>query len=45
MYFVYLQIGAPDPYAKISVDGTAQTFSTEPCKATLQPAWNQYFDL
>ncbi|CAL8102741.1 unnamed protein product [Orchesella dallaii] len=35
----------PDPYAKISVDGTNQTFSTEPCKATLHPTWNQYFDL
>lgn len=41
----YFFPGLPDPYAKISVDGTNQTFSTEPCKATLHPTWNQYFDL
>lgn len=35
----------PDPFAKISVDGSGQCFSTETSKATLDPKWNQHFDL
>jgi len=35
----------PDPFAKISVDGSGQCHSTEPCKNTLDPKWNQHYDL
>ena len=35
----------PDPFAKISVDGSGQCYSTETCKTTLDPKWNQHFDL
>ncbi|XP_046660862.1 E3 ubiquitin-protein ligase SMURF2 isoform X2 [Homalodisca vitripennis] len=35
----------PDPFAKISVDGSGQCHSTDTCKATLDPKWNQYYDL
>ncbi|XP_026680932.1 E3 ubiquitin-protein ligase SMURF1-like [Diaphorina citri] len=35
----------PDPFAKISVDGSGQCHSTEPVKATLDPKWNQHYDL
>ncbi|CAB3385797.1 Hypothetical predicted protein [Cloeon dipterum] len=35
----------PDPFAKISVDGSGQCHSTEACKATLDPKWNQHYDL
>ncbi|KAH3799765.1 hypothetical protein DPMN_153380, partial [Dreissena polymorpha] len=35
----------PDPFAKISVDGSGQCHSTEICKNTLDPKWNQHFDL
>jgi E3 ubiquitin ligase SMURF1/2 len=35
----------PDPFAKISVDGSGQCHSTDTCKATLDPKWNQHYDL
>ncbi|KAL0279040.1 UNVERIFIED_CONTAM: hypothetical protein PYX00_000684 [Menopon gallinae] len=35
----------PDPFAKISVDGSGQCHSTEVCRATLDPKWNQHYDL
>ncbi|CAH0394454.1 unnamed protein product [Bemisia tabaci] len=35
----------PDPFAKISVEGSGQCFSTDTCKATLDPKWNQHYDL
>ncbi|XP_015608168.1 E3 ubiquitin-protein ligase SMURF2 isoform X2 [Cephus cinctus] len=35
----------PDPFAKITVNGSGQCHSTDTCKATLDPKWNQYFDL
>ncbi|XP_066584091.1 E3 ubiquitin-protein ligase SMURF2 isoform X2 [Prorops nasuta] len=35
----------PDPFAKITVDGSGQCHSTETCKATLDPKWNQHYDL
>ncbi|XP_071443467.1 E3 ubiquitin-protein ligase SMURF2 isoform X2 [Hetaerina americana] len=35
----------PDPFAKISVDGSGQCHSTETCKSTLDPKWNQHYDL
>ncbi|CAG0897011.1 unnamed protein product [Cyprideis torosa] len=35
----------PDPYAKILVEGSGECHSTDPCKGTLDPRWNQYYDL
>lgn len=43
MQFCFL--GLPDPFAKISVDGSGQCHSTEVCRATLDPKWNQHYDL
>ncbi|CAH2106270.1 unnamed protein product [Euphydryas editha] len=35
----------PDPFAKISVDGSGQVYSTNAVKATLDPKWNTHYDL
>ncbi|XP_055311962.1 E3 ubiquitin-protein ligase Smurf1 [Sitodiplosis mosellana] len=35
----------PDPFVKVSVDGTGQVYTTEPSKATLYPKWNTHYDL
>ncbi|XP_060521947.1 E3 ubiquitin-protein ligase SMURF2 [Cylas formicarius] len=35
----------PDPFAKISVDGSGQCHSTDTVKNTLDPKWNSYYDL
>ncbi|XP_060071708.1 E3 ubiquitin-protein ligase SMURF2-like [Ylistrum balloti] len=35
----------PDPFAKISVDGSGQCHSTDTSKNTLDPKWNQHYDL
>uniref|UniRef100_T1JG98 E3 ubiquitin-protein ligase n=1 Tax=Strigamia maritima TaxID=126957 RepID=T1JG98_STRMM len=35
----------PDPFAKVSVDGSGQCHSTDTCKNTLDPKWNQHYDL
>lgn len=35
----------PDPFAKICVEGSGQCHSTDTCRATLDPKWNQYYDL
>ncbi|KYQ56552.1 E3 ubiquitin-protein ligase SMURF2 [Trachymyrmex zeteki] len=35
----------PDPFAKITVEGSGQCHSTDTCKATLDPKWNQHYDL
>lgn len=35
----------PDPFAKIRVEGTAQDYRTEICKASLEPKWNTHYDL
>ncbi|XP_055380925.1 E3 ubiquitin-protein ligase Smurf1 [Condylostylus longicornis] len=35
----------PDPFAKISVDGTGQVYTTDPCKASVDPKWNNNYDL
>lgn len=37
--------GLPDPFAKITVEGSGQCHSTDTCKATLDPKWNQHYDL
>lgn len=38
-------IGLPDPFAKVCVDGTTQVYTTDPYKASLDPKWNNHFDL
>lgn len=43
--FVFYFVELPDPFAKISVDGSGQCHSTDTCKATLDPKWNQHYDL
>ncbi|PIK36976.1 hypothetical protein BSL78_26191, partial [Apostichopus japonicus] len=35
----------PDPFAKILVEGSGQCHSTDFCKSTLDPKWNQHYDL
>lgn len=40
-----LFLGLPDPFAKISVDGSGQCHSTETARATLDPKWNSHYDL
>ncbi|XP_050422047.1 E3 ubiquitin-protein ligase SMURF2 isoform X2 [Adelges cooleyi] len=35
----------PDAFAKISVDGSGQCYTTDTCKATCDPQWNQHYDL
>lgn len=35
----------PDPFCKISVDGSGQCHLTDACKNTLDPKWNQHYDL
>uniref|UniRef100_H2YQB8 E3 ubiquitin-protein ligase n=1 Tax=Ciona savignyi TaxID=51511 RepID=H2YQB8_CIOSA len=35
----------PDPFAKIMVDGSGQCHATGTCKATIDPKWNQHYDL
>ncbi|XP_033630687.1 E3 ubiquitin-protein ligase SMURF2-like [Asterias rubens] len=35
----------PDPFAKIVVDGSGQCHSTDFYKGTLDPKWNQHYDL
>jgi len=41
----WLVSGLPDPFAKVTIDGSGQCHSTESCKNTLDPKWNQHFDL
>jgi E3 ubiquitin ligase SMURF1/2 len=35
----------PDPFCKVQVDGTTQSFLTDVCKDTQNPKWNTHFDL
>ena len=35
----------PDPFAKIVVDGSGQCHCTDVVKSTLDPKWNQHYDL
>lgn len=35
----------PDPFAKISVDGSGQCHTTETVRNTLDPKWNSHYDL
>ncbi len=43
--YVVFPAGLPDPFAKISVDGSGQCHSTDTAKNTLDPKWNQHYDL
>jgi len=42
---IIIFLGLPDPFAKITVEGSGQCHSTDTCKATLDPKWNQHYDL
>lgn len=42
---IYIITELPDPFAKITVDGSGQCHSTEIVKGTLDPKWNQHYDL
>jgi len=35
----------PDPFVRVTVDGSGQTHSTDVSKNTLDPKWNQHYDL
>ena len=35
----------PDVFAKIIVDGSGQHYSTKTVKGTLDPKWNDHYDL
>ena len=38
-------VGLPDSFAKIVVDSSGQCHTTEVVKTTLDPKWNQHYDL
>uniref|UniRef100_A0A672I7Z6 HECT-type E3 ubiquitin transferase n=1 Tax=Salarias fasciatus TaxID=181472 RepID=A0A672I7Z6_SALFA len=40
-----VRAGLPDPFAKVVVDGSGQCHSTDTVKSTLDPKWNQHYDL
>uniref|UniRef100_A0A8C8IWY8 E3 ubiquitin-protein ligase n=1 Tax=Oncorhynchus tshawytscha TaxID=74940 RepID=A0A8C8IWY8_ONCTS len=42
---VCFPVGLPDPFAKVVVDGSGQCHSTDTVKNTLDPKWNQHYDL
>ena len=35
----------PDPFVRLTVDGTAQSYCTDTVRNCLDPKWNSYFDL
>lgn len=41
---ISISVGLPDPFAKVVVDG-GQVFTTEACKATVDPKWSSHYDL
>lgn len=43
--FIFFFIGLPDPFAKVVVDGSGQCHSTDTVRNTLDPKWNQHYDL
>lgn len=45
IHYFWSIAGFPDPFVKVSVDGTGQVYTTEPSKATLYPKWNTHYDL
>lgn len=42
---MWVHSGLPDPFAKVVVDGSGQCHSTDTVKSTLDPKWNQHYDL
>lgn len=42
---ISLLTGLPDPFAKVVVDGSGQCHSTDTVRNTLDPKWNQHYDL
>uniref|UniRef100_A0A8D0ESM3 HECT-type E3 ubiquitin transferase n=1 Tax=Strix occidentalis caurina TaxID=311401 RepID=A0A8D0ESM3_STROC len=45
MLCLTLVLRLPDPFAKVVVDGSGQCHSTDTVKNTLDPKWNQHYDL
>uniref|UniRef100_A0A8C4PVU1 SMAD specific E3 ubiquitin protein ligase 2 n=1 Tax=Eptatretus burgeri TaxID=7764 RepID=A0A8C4PVU1_EPTBU len=43
--FNLVPAGLPDPFAKIVVDGSGECHSTNTVKSSLDPRWNQHYDL
>lgn len=43
--FFVMPLGLPDPFAKVVVDGSGQCHSTDTVRNTLDPKWNQHYDL
>uniref|UniRef100_A0A8C6V4S2 HECT-type E3 ubiquitin transferase n=1 Tax=Neogobius melanostomus TaxID=47308 RepID=A0A8C6V4S2_9GOBI len=44
-FFEKLTWRLPDPFAKVVVDGSGQCHSTDTVRNTLDPKWNQHYDL
>lgn len=44
-FIVAVVPGLPDPFAKVVVDGSGQCHSTDTVRNTLDPKWNQHYDL
>uniref|UniRef100_A0AAY4ABJ4 E3 ubiquitin-protein ligase n=1 Tax=Denticeps clupeoides TaxID=299321 RepID=A0AAY4ABJ4_9TELE len=44
-FLVQEEVWLPDPFAKVVVDGSGQCHSTDTVKNTLDPKWNQHYDL
>uniref|UniRef100_A0A8C9SYP8 E3 ubiquitin-protein ligase SMURF1 n=1 Tax=Scleropages formosus TaxID=113540 RepID=A0A8C9SYP8_SCLFO len=45
MFLLELICWLPDPFAKVVVDGSGQCHSTDTVRNTLDPKWNQHYDL
>lgn len=45
LFICFSAVGLPDPFAKVVVDGSGQCHSTDTVKSTLDPKWNQHYDL
>uniref|UniRef100_A0A4W5REL6 E3 ubiquitin-protein ligase SMURF2 n=1 Tax=Hucho hucho TaxID=62062 RepID=A0A4W5REL6_9TELE len=45
LHFGSSSTGLPDPFAKVVVDGSGQCHSTDTVRNTLDPKWNQHYDL
>eukprot|EP00118_Oscarella_pearsei_P011919 m.83875 g.83875 ORF g.83875 m.83875 type:complete len:765 (+) comp36371_c0_seq14:1239-3533(+) len=35
----------PDPFARVTVDGSGESHATDPVKSSLDPKWNKHYDL
>ena len=45
VYVYTTHTGLPDSFAKIVVDSSGQCHTTEVVKTSLDPKWNQHYDL